>query len=115
MPHIIVEYSHPLENEIGIQSLVDDLHADLGRRDTVNIEKVKTRAIPVHSYAVGDKGLDAHMVCIVLKLMPGRETDLKVEMAQGLQKVVEDHLRQGEADAYVTVEVQHLDSDTYQG
>ncbi|MEZ4871626.1 MAG: hypothetical protein R2827_05125 [Bdellovibrionales bacterium] len=78
MPHLIIESTQKLSKEI-----VSELHKEVGRQETVNIEAVKTRVYsPELGLVGGEEGED--MVTITLKLLPGRNDELKNLMAQNL-------------------------------
>jgi len=82
MPHIVVEYTKSLSEDI--PKLLTQLHDNLAGQDTINVHAVKTRAIPVQHVIVGDAQGSDKMIHITLKLLPGRSDDLKKTMAQGL-------------------------------
>ena len=84
MPHIVVEYTDTLSDRVDIPKLLSDLHDDLAERETVDIHAIKTRAIPVQYCVVGDGENPDKFIHITLRLLPGRNDDLKKEMAQGL-------------------------------
>ena len=87
MPHIVVEYTETLSSKVDIPKLLSDLHDDLAGRESVDVHAIKTRAIPVQYVIVGDGKEPDKMIHITLRLLPGRNDDLKKEMAQGLHKV----------------------------
>ncbi len=107
MPHIVVEYSADLSFDL--PEMLRQMHVKLGAEDSVDIKRIKTRAIPLKDTIVGDKGAAAHMVHIAIKLMP-RPKDVAKRMASDLQALVRTHVPAGCA---VTAEVVTLDPDTY--
>ena len=82
MPHITVEYTETLSEDI--PKLLTELHNNLAQQETINVHGIKTRAIPVQYVIVGDGQEPDKMIHIALKLLPGRSDDLKKTMAQGL-------------------------------
>ena len=66
MPHIVVEYSKHLENEIKLESLLTDLHTNLMDRGTVIAETVKTYSMPISFCQVGVPTTENSMVHVIL-------------------------------------------------
>ena len=107
MPHIIVEYSDTLD--LNVPQLLKDLHENLAAEESVNLARLKTRAIPIKNFIVGDKGPKGQMLHIVLKVLP-RPVDVAKRMAVGLHTTAKKHVP---ADVSVTAEVVDLNADTY--
>jgi len=110
MPHIIVEYTEHLSEDI--PKLLTALHNDLAPRDTINIHAIKTRALPVQYVIVGDGKEPDKMVHITLKLLPtGRDDALKKTMAQGLFDAAQNEIKDDRIS--ITVEVADLHEPSY--
>ncbi len=109
MPHIVLEYSENLSGETDIPGLVQELHATLAKEESVDLKRIKSRAVPLNIYTVGDKGAAASMLHIVLKLMP-RPDHVAKRMAQDLQKIARAKVK---SDTSITVEVVTLNPETY--
>ena len=109
MPHIIVEYTQGLSEDI--PKLLTALHNDLAPRDTINIHAIKTRAIPIQYVIVGDGNEPDKMIHITLKLLPGRSDELKKQMAQGLFDTAK--ARTHDDRISITVEVADLHEASY--
>lgn len=107
MPHIVVEYSDP--PVFNVPDLLRELHETLAREESVDLKRIKTRAVPLKDFIVGDKGSQGAMVHITLKLMP-RLPEVAKRMAQALHEIVRG---KAGADCAVTVEVVELNPDTY--
>ncbi|MGB0720522.1 MAG: 5-carboxymethyl-2-hydroxymuconate Delta-isomerase [Bdellovibrionales bacterium] len=82
MPHIIVEYSDHLA--LDIPALLHDLHHDLAGRETVDINAIKTRAIPIKNCVVADADTANSFIHVSLKLLPGRDAALKANDPRAL-------------------------------
>jgi 5-carboxymethyl-2-hydroxymuconate isomerase len=107
MPHIIVEYSDTLN--LNVPQLLTELHENLAAEETVNVARLKTRAVPIRDFIVGDKGPSGQMVHVVLKVLP-RPNEVAKRMACNLKTVVRNHVA---PETSVTVEVVELNGDTY--
>lgn len=109
MPHIVVEYTETLSNQVDIPKLLSDLHYDLAGRETVNLDAIKTRAIPVQYAVVGDG--KEKMIHVTLRLLPGRSDELKSEMAQGLFDIAVKERHDDRVK--VSVEVVDMHAESY--
>lgn len=109
MPHIVIEYSENIAGETDIPGLVQELHATLAKEESVDLKRIKSRAVPLKIYTVGDKGATASMVHVVLKLMP-RPDHVAKRMALDLQNIVKAKVVPATS---VTVEVVTLNPETY--
>lgn len=109
MPHIIVEYTDHLR--VDIPKLTIELHHTLIKQDTVKEEAIKTRAMPVEATVVGTGKCHDKMIHINLRLLPGRDNDLKKTMAQALF----DTTRKIALDEHISisVEVSELHAESY--
>ena len=107
MPHIVVEYSTGTISDV--PKVLKQLHESLAAEESVDITRIKTRAIPVKDVVVCDEGANGSMVHITVKLMP-RPIDVAKRMALNLQKIVQGHV---DAKTKVTAEVVELHPDTY--
>ena len=114
MPHIIVEYSEHLS--LDIPNLLSDLHNDLAARDTIDMGAIKTRAHAAKDCVVGCEATADSFIHIVLKLLPGRDDDLKAQMSKGLAEVAQKHIKKhmvGKLPCALTVETITLEAETY--
>lgn len=106
MPHIIVEYTRDIDD---VSGLLDGLHDTLAAQETAKLEAIKTRALPLDHYVVGDRSKSS-MVHVTLKLMPGRSNELKNTMTTALEAVVKEKVTQ---ETSVTVESVELNAESY--
>lgn len=111
MPHIIVEYTDSLTS-VDVPELLFELHEDLAAKDTIDIHAIKTRAIPVQYTIVGDGDEPDKFIHITLKLLPGRNDDLKKVMAQSLHDTARKHCVRDKSIS-LSVEVAELHAESY--
>lgn len=113
MPHIMIEYSANL-TELNVTKLMQDCHHALDGLHNIATERVKTRAIKLDHFLVGHHGQNGQMIHVTLKLMTGRSSEARQELARILYDTVRTHLPQGRyPSAALTVEVVELDKETY--
>lgn len=109
MPHIIVEYTDHLS--VDIQKLTIELHHVLTKQLTIKASAIKCRAIPVKATVVGEGTDHDKMIHVELKLLPGREDDLRKAMAQALydttRKIAKDE------NISISVETSELHEQSY--
>ncbi|NQZ14376.1 MAG: hypothetical protein HRT94_06120 [Alphaproteobacteria bacterium] len=107
MPHIIVEHTKDVDN---VQELLEKLHQSLASQETVVVEAIKTRAVPLDHVVVGD-GTSSSMMHTTLKLLPGRDNELRNKMATDLLFVMQSY---GSSSTARTVETAELHQESYQ-
>lgn len=111
MPHIIVEYTETLST-VDVAELLFELHDDLAKKDTINIHAIKTRALPVQYTIVGDGNEPDKFIHITLKLLPGRDDELKKTMSQSLHDTARKHCVRDETIS-LSVEVVDMHAESY--
>jgi len=107
MPHIIVEYSSALEQEVS--GLLPKLHDTLAAQG-IDKARIKTRGISLAHAVVGDQGTDGKMMHATLLLLEGRDVATKKQYADPLHAVMKEAAPDGCA---VTLEVRDMAADTY--
>ncbi len=105
MPHIIVEYTGDIKDE-----MLGALHSNLAAQDTINLAAIKTRALKVERAIIGD-GAHAHFVHITVKLLSGRPETLRQKIGADLQAIALEHIN-AETTA-LSIEVAEMDPATY--
>lgn len=110
MPHIIVEYTNNVPADL--PKMLDDLHYLLAEFDTININAIKSRAIPVEYPIVGDGKERDQFIHITLKLLEGRTEDLRVQMGKALHEKAASFLPKG-SDIALSLEVAEMNAATY--
>lgn len=116
MPHIIVEYTRSLGDVVAVQPLLLNLHNALGAQETVDVERIKTRAVPLDPCVVGGAQQEDLMIHIAIKLMPHekRTPDVMKGWAMDLRDIASGALPDG-SPCKVTAEILMIDAATYCG
>ena len=112
MPHIIVEHSSNIEDQIDLPDLLQGLHDALAA-EGIDKARIKTRSIPLSHAVVGDHGSSGHMVHITLLLLAGRDVATKKQYADPLHALAKGVLQEKLPQCAVTLEVRDMNSDTY--
>lgn len=113
MPHIVIEYSSNVEPSVDMGAVVNAAHKSLGENLGDAASRIKTRAVPMPHYAVGDDGADGHMVHITLLLLEGRDDDTKNKYGGDIHKAVGDIVQVKLPDCKITLEVRDMTKAHY--
>jgi len=111
MPHLIIEYSKNLEPDIQLRALMEDLHAALGEAETVDPNRIKSRAIAYDHVMVGTDNQSNKMVHVAVLMLDGRPLALQQSISAKLHTIAKNSV---DADISVTVEYREMDAKTYQ-
>ncbi len=109
MPHIIVEHTEDTIQDP--RAILTDLHETLGKEESVDIGRIKTRAHLVSPCIVGEGDRPDQMIHITLKLMPGRDDETRSRMAKNLHAAIRKHIIN--LSIPITAEVMEIDKGSY--
>lgn len=82
MPHLIVEYSANLDNQIDILELVEAVHQAALRTGVFEVAAVRTRAERREYYVIADGHRDNAFVAISVRIAPGRPPETRKRLGQ---------------------------------
>lgn len=102
MPHIIIEHSKEIKQEVELAQLAMDLHQGLAEQDTVKLGSLKTRTQEVRNLIIGDNETERFLHVQVF-LLKGRSEELKQTMADNLFKIAQGHLKESPSSLSVNV------------
>ena len=108
MPHIILEYSNTVA-DVDIPALVNTLHDALAAQG-IDKARIKTRAIKIDDFAVGDQGVQGQMLHATLLLLEGRDLATKKSYGDPLYEAMN---AAAPTDCAVTLEIRDMNKDTY--
>ncbi|MFE3603775.1 hypothetical protein [Streptomyces sp. NPDC059142] len=95
MPHIIVEYTPNLAEELDVDTLLDALHETARTLEVFPRWGTRTLAMPATAARVGDRpeaGPENGHVQIRLTIAPGRPEEVRSRIADELFATAEKHL-----------------------
>jgi 5-carboxymethyl-2-hydroxymuconate isomerase len=107
MPHIIVEYSKQLDDQM--PQLLKAMHESLANSG-IDMERIKTRGISVDHNVVGETGLRGLMMHATLLILEGRDLATKKSYGDPLHNLMK---RTAPAGCAVTLEIRDMNKDTY--
>ena len=108
MPHIIIEYAHDCVSENDLTSLLDDVHRAVIETRLFAVDNLKTRAIPVHHYQIGQS--QSGFVHTQLRIHPGRSQEQKSALTKAVLNAKKTWIH---SPCVMTVEVTDMDKSSY--
>ena len=108
MPHCIIEYAKPIEQQVYINDMVALLHDAMLGSGLFNASSVKTRAMAFDHYMVGEGG--GLFVHVTVKMLDGRTATQKKSLSNTLHTIVSGMVS---ADAIRTVDIRDMNSEAY--
>ena len=92
MPHLIVEYSANIEDQIALDALLDKLHTCALGTGVFPLGGLRVRAHRADAYRIADKSPDNGFVHITALIGHGRPLDVQQRAAEELFAVLTKHL-----------------------
>ena len=92
MPHLIIEYSANIEDQIALDALLDKLHTCALGTGVFPIGGLRVRAHRADAYRIADKAPDNGFVHITALIGHGRPLDVQQRAAEEIFAVLTKHL-----------------------
>ena len=92
MPHLIVEYSANIEDQIALDALLDKLHTCALGTGVFPLGGLRVRAHRADAYRIADKAPDNGFVHVTALIGHGRPLDVQQRAAEQLFAVLTAHL-----------------------
>ncbi len=115
MPHLTLEYSGNIKQQIRAHELFPKVHEVLVRLGPTKVEHCKSRAMRRDDYFIGDGGPRHAFVHLDVRLLSGRSLETKQGIGQQILKLLKGHFAPSltELDLQITVEVRDIDRQVY--
>jgi len=114
MPHITVEYTANIPNEANIDELLIKANQSLiSHGDTFSPDGIRSRAIKLNNYVVGDGTNDGAFVHVTLQIASGRTEEIRKAVLDHLFTTIESHFEELMVNKDITLSLQlsELDGD----
>ncbi len=111
MPHLVMEYSNSAEDRLNMQGLLEDLHQVTIASGLFSAKDVKSRAVRVHSWLVGEQGNSVDFIHITLELLEGRSSEQKRELSRALMDVLAEQASHIDS---LTINVRDMENESFQ-
>jgi len=92
LPHLIVEYSANIEDQIALDALLDELHACALRTGVFPMGGLRVRAHRVDAYRIADLSPDNGFVHVTALIGHGRPLDVQQRAGEELLAALTEHL-----------------------
>jgi 5-carboxymethyl-2-hydroxymuconate isomerase len=92
LPHLIVEYSANIEDRIGLDALLDKLHARALETGVFPLGGLRVRAHRTDAYRIADKAPDNGFVHVTALIGHGRPLDVQQRAGEELLAALTEHL-----------------------
>ena len=112
MPHLIVEYSANLNNQIDIFKLVETVHHAALRTGVFEVAAIRTRAASRDYYVIADGHRDNAFVAIFVRVAPGRPPETRRRVGQEIFDAACEFLKNvyETTPLAISLEVQEIDN-----
>jgi 5-carboxymethyl-2-hydroxymuconate isomerase len=110
VPHIIVEYSENLGQNVKIADLLQAVHAAALATGLAPLDALRTRGEPRANYVIADGHPDNAFVSIVARLGPGRTPDEKHGLLNALVEASNAAIGDAISNVMLSVEYQEIDA-----
>lgn len=113
MPHIVVQYSVDVADQINLPKMLRDLHQVLAD-EGIDKSRIKTQGIPLRYAVVGDNETRRNVMAhATLLLLEGRDTETKQRYGGAIFEAMKACIHEKMPNASVTLEVRDMVADTY--
>lgn len=109
MPHLTIEYSANVADQIDIDHLVDVLHDAALASGVADLDALRTRAVQRDHYAVADRHPDNAFVAVTARLGAGRSRDDQQRLLDALIDTLDDTVGPAGRTMMLSVEYQEID------
>jgi 5-carboxymethyl-2-hydroxymuconate isomerase len=114
MPHITIEYSANLENDVDIRALVHGVHEAVHAAGGLEVGAVRTRAERRDLYEIADGDPTNGFIHVDLNMAPGRDVAARKRVAQATLDVVTEATKSvfARSGLALSVEIHEIDNST---
>jgi 5-carboxymethyl-2-hydroxymuconate isomerase len=115
MPHLILEYSANISQEIQMHELGAALHQLLADTGGIRLENCKSRAVRREAYYIGQGETANAFVHLDIRFLEGRPLALKQEIGKRSLDILRTYFAPSlaELDLQITVQVQDIERHTF--
>lgn len=116
MPHIVLEYTDNLPERPDFQRLFAELHTALVAVGDIELDHLKSRAVRLTDWHIGDGDILHAMVHVKLHLINRRTVEFKRRAVAAMQPVVAAHFARALAErkCQICFETIDIDGETYE-
>lgn len=115
MPHIRLEYSSNIEQNINFKSLFSELHLLIHQISGANIENCKSRVIKLDNYFIGNGMQKNAFVFVEILLLEGRSNEAKKTLGEAILETLNKNYTVAltQLDLKITVKITEMPRELY--
>ncbi len=115
MPHVILEYSRNIIEEMDFHPVFVRIHEALAATGAFAIEEIKSRAIRHDSHAVGEGRPQSAFVHVQLSILEGRSGEIKEAAGAAIMAIIRENFQRSwdELELSLSVEVRDMARESY--
>jgi len=106
MPHCVIECSNNVVEGLEYRRLLRQVHAFLGETGLFRAGDIKSRIVAHDRFLVGTGASDRGFAALTLHILEGREERVKQDLAKGIHRILDRHVREQHAELRLSVTVQ---------
>lgn len=115
MPHLTLEYTDNIKQQIDFKDLFTGLHQVLADVGAIPLGNCKSRAVRLVHYYIADGDSRHAFVHLVIRLLAGRPIEQKQEIARQSLAILKDAFASSlaEFELQISVEIHDIERSTY--
>lgn len=115
MPHLNLEYSSNIRQNVDFQVVFRDLHRVLNEVGQVTLNNCKSRAGKLDTFYIGDGDEEHALVHLEIALLAGRSSQLKSAISSAALEVLRKHYQEtlDFRGLQISVEIRDIERETY--
>jgi 5-carboxymethyl-2-hydroxymuconate isomerase len=115
MPHVILEYSRNVIEELDFHPVFVRIHEALAATGAFAIEEIKSRAVCHDWHAVGSGRPQSAFVHVQLSILEGRSPEIRKAAGAAIMSIIRETFHQSwdELELSLSVEVREMARETY--
>ncbi|MBC8331404.1 MAG: 5-carboxymethyl-2-hydroxymuconate Delta-isomerase [Anaerolineae bacterium] len=115
MPHLILEYTKNISQQLDAEKLFAPLHQIIAETAGIRIENCKSRAILLHDYYIADGRQGQAFVHLDIRFLEGRSSEIKQSIGQQCLQALRGYFGDipKEMDLQLTVEIGDIQRQSY--
>ena len=107
MPHIIVEYTDNIHNDLNINEILQGINDSLiSHKDLFSANGIRSRAVKLTNYKVGTGLNNDAFIHVTVKIASGRTKEAKETVLEQLFKTLETYVEQVPTDKKLSLSLE---------
>ncbi|MFI1799667.1 5-carboxymethyl-2-hydroxymuconate Delta-isomerase [Streptomyces sp. NPDC020379] len=114
MPHLMLEHSGNIREQVDVEGLFKELHAALSEVGGFRVQDFKSRAVRLHAF-IGDGSYEQAFVNLDIRTFAGKPAEAKRRISQEALRVLGRHFHRtmSETSCDISVQITELNRESY--